>query len=243
MNVAVFRPDDERLDEATALLESLGADPVADPMLAVESTGNTPRDASFVVLTSKTGVELAHEAGWTPGDATVCAIGDATAEALEEYGYEVDVVPDEFSSRGLVAALADRVEGERVEVARSDHGSAVLTDGLADAGAEVHETILYELVRPADAGHSTELAADGELDGVLFTSSLTVEYFLDAAAERGIRDDVTRNLETITVGAIGTPTDETAREHGIRVDVVPETASFDRLAREAVAHIRRKAEV
>ncbi|WP_227352932.1 uroporphyrinogen-III synthase [Haladaptatus salinisoli] len=243
MRVAVFRPDDERLDEAVTLLESLGVDPVADPMLAVKPTGNTPRSADFVVLTSKTGVELTHEADWSPDGATVCAIGDSTAAALRERGYDADVVPDEFSSNGLVSTLADRVEGESVEVARSDHGSEVLTDGLADAGADVHETVLYELVRPEGAGRSAELAAEGELDAALFTSSLTVEHFLAAAEERGIRDEAVAGLEATVVGVIGDPTRETAREHGLRVDVVPDVASFDRLARDAVDRLREKAEL
>lgn len=243
MKIAVFRPDDERLEDAISLLESLDADPVPDPMLAVQSTGKKPRHADFVVLTSKTGVELAYEAGWNPGDATVCAIGEGTAATLRKYGYEVDIVPDKFSSRGLVAVLADRVDGQHVEVARSDHGSDVLTDGLADAGAEVHETVLYELVRPKESGESAELAAAGELDGVLFTSSLTVEHFLEAAEERGVREETMTHLDDMIVGAIGGPTHDTARDHGIRVDVVPQTASFDRLAREAVEHLGDKAEV
>jgi len=139
LRVAAFRPDDERLADAVALLESLGADPVPDPMLAVEPTDAAPRgDADYVVLTSKTGVELATEAGWDPGEATVCAIGESTAGALREAGYAVDVVPEEFSSSGLVEALAGEVAGARVEVARSDHGYAVLTDGLEAAGAYVH---------------------------------------------------------------------------------------------------------
>ncbi|MFC6864052.1 uroporphyrinogen-III synthase [Halomicroarcula sp. GCM10025817] len=231
LRVAVFRPDDERLADAVELLESLGADPVPDPMLAVKPTSEAPReDADYVVLTSKTGVELAAEAGWDPGDATVCAIGAATADALRAAGYEADVVPEEYSSAGLVDRLADEVAGARVEVARSDHGSAVLTDGLEAAGAYVHETILYRLVRPAGAGESTELAADGALDAALFTSSLTVRNFLAAADDRGLRDAVLDGLEAATVGAIGEPTKETAEAAGVAVDVVPETADFETLA-------------
>ncbi|MCU4800532.1 uroporphyrinogen-III synthase [Halobacteria archaeon HArc-gm2] len=231
LRVAVFRPDDERLDDAVELLESLGADPVSDPMLAVEPTGNAPQEgADYVILTSKTGVELAAEAGWEPGDATVCAIGAATADALREAGYAVDLVPEEYTSSGLVAALEGEVDGASVEVARSDHGSPVLTDGLADAGADVHETVLYRLVRPDGAGESVEIAADGELDAALFTSSLTVEHFLDAADERGVRTDAIAGLNDAVVGAIGEPTRETAEGHGVDVDVVPETADFEVLA-------------
>jgi len=182
--------------------------------------------ADYVILTSKTGVELAAAAGWEPGDSTVCAIGAATADALREAGYDVDVVPEEYTSSGLVAALEDDVGGASVEVARSDHGSPVLTDGLADAGADVHETVLYRLVRPDRAGESVELAADGDLDAALFTSSLTVEHFLDAADEQGVRDDAVAGLNDAVVGAIGEPTRQTTEGHGIDVDVVPETADF-----------------
>ncbi|WP_255151155.1 uroporphyrinogen-III synthase [Halorarius halobius] len=235
--VAVFRPADERLDAAVELLASLGAEPLPDPMLQVEPTGATPReDADYTVLTSKTGVELAA-AGWSPSGA-VCAIGASTADALRAAGYAVDVVPEEFSSAGLVDRLADEVAGARVEVARSDHGSAVLLDGLEDAGAYVHETVLYRLTRPADSGVSAERAAAGDLDVALFTSSLTVENALAAADERGVREAAIAGLNDAIVGCIGAPTRETAESHGIAVDVVPDEADFEALARAAVGRAR-----
>jgi len=248
LRVAVFRPDDDRLADATALLESLGTTPVPDPMLAVEVTGERPRDADYVVFTSKTGVEIVagerpvDESSidetaldrWEPDDATVVAIGASTADALREHGYPVDVVPEEYSSAGLVETLADEVTGTTVELARSDHGSEVLVDGLESAGATVHETTLYRLTRPEGAGESSELAAAGDLGAALFTSSLTVEHFLDAAAERGIRAEAVAGLNDAVVGVIGEPTAETARDAGIEVDVVPETADFEALACEVV---------
>ena len=240
--IAVFRPDDERIDDAAALLESLGAEPVADPMLAVEPTGAVPADAPYVVLTSKTGVELAAEAGWDPGEATLVAIGPATAAAAREAGWTVDVIPDEYTSAGLVAALDGAVDGERVEVARSDHGSDVLLDGLRAAGADANETVLYRLTRPAGAGESAALAAAGDLDAVAFTSSLTVVHVLEAAAERGVREEALAGLDGAVVGAIGAPTAETAAEHGIEVDVVPDAAAFDALARAVVESVGRAAD-
>ena len=230
--VAVFRPADDRLDDAVDLLESLDAEPVPDPMLAVEPTDEIPRDgADYVILTSKTGVELAAEAGWTPRDSTLCAIGEATADACRDAGWTVDLVPAEYTSSGLVAALDGEVDAARVEVARSDHGSAVLTDGLNDAGAYVHETILYELVVPAAAGDSVELAADGDLDAALFSSSLTVDHWLDEAEQRGIREAALAGLNDAVVGCIGPPTRETAESRGVDVDVVPADADFEQLAR------------
>jgi len=231
----VFRPADDRLATAVDLLESLGAEPVADPMLAIDPTDATPRsDADFTILTSRTGAELVAEHGWEPGDATLCAIGDATADALRAEGYTVDLVPEEFSSVGLADTLEGKCDGRRVEVARSDHGSDVLTDGLNDAGAYVHETILYRLTRPEGAGESAELAAGGDLDAAVFTSSMTVENFLAAAADRGVRAAAIDGLTDAVVGVIGEPTRETAEAHGVAVDVVPETADFEVLARATV---------
>ncbi|WP_263020782.1 uroporphyrinogen-III synthase [Natronobiforma cellulositropha] len=230
LTVAVFRPDDERLAQAVDLLDSLGATAVADPMLAVEPTGQTARaDADYVILTSKTGVELVAEAGWHPGEATVCAIGPATAACLREAGYEVDVVPETYTSSGLVAELEHEVDGARVEVARSDHGSPVLLEGLEAAGAYLHETVLYRLVRPDGAGESVERAAAGDLDAAAFTSSLTVEHFLETAAEDGILEEALEGLETAVVGAIGPPTRRTLEGHGVAVDVVPDDATAEEL--------------
>ncbi|WIV65699.1 uroporphyrinogen-III synthase [Natrialbaceae archaeon AArc-T1-2] len=236
--VAVFRPDDDRLEETVTALEECGVEPVPDPMLAVEPTGEAPRDdADYAVLTSKTGVELAADAGWSPGDATVCAIGPSTADVLETAGYAVEVVPVEYTSSGLVADLGEDVDGQKVEVARSDHGSPVLTDGLEDAGAYVHETILYRLVRPEGSGDSAELAAAGELDAACFTSSLTVQHFLEAADEREVEADARKGLEDAVVGVIGEPTRETAVEHGLPVDVVPADATVDALLEAVLADL------
>ena len=229
--VAVFRPADDRLAAAVETLESLGVDPLGDPMLAVDPTGARPRaDADYTILTSKTGVELAAESGWDAGETPVCAIGQSTAGALEAAGYAVDIVPEEFSSRGLVERLRGEVDGACVEVARSDHGSAVLLEGLEAAGAYCHETVLYRLVRPEGIGESVGQAAAGSLDGALFTSSLTVKHFVETARERGVEADALAGLNGAVVGAIGAPTAETAAAHGIEVDVVPDEADFEQLA-------------
>jgi uroporphyrinogen-III synthase len=230
VRVAVFRPDDERLAAAVDLLDSLGATPVPDPMLAVEPTGTLPDAAAYVVLTSKTGAELLSESGWAPGEATLVCIGPSTADAARDAGWTVDLVPEEYSSAGLVDLLGEDVAGETVAVARSDHGSDVLLDGLRDAGADVTETVLYRLTMPEGAGQSTVMAAGRELDGVCFTSSLTVENFLQAAADRGVREEAVAGLSDAVVGTIGEPTRETAAAYGIDVDVVPDRADFEELA-------------
>lgn len=235
VRVAVFRPDDERIESAVDLLDSLGATPVADPMLAIEPTGAVPADdADYTVFTSKTGIELAAETGWEPDQTTLVSIGPGTTAAAESVGWTVDREPETYSSSGLVELLADEVDGKQVEVARSDHGSQVLLDGLEAANADWSETVLYKLARPPEAGVSAEMAAEGELEAAAFTSSLTVEHFLAAADERGSREAAVDGLNGAVVGVIGAPTRETAEAHGIDVDIVPDEATFEALATTVV---------
>jgi uroporphyrinogen-III synthase len=134
----------------------------------------------------------------------------------------------------MVAALKDDVAGAHVVVARSDHGSATMLDGLREAGADVTETVLYRLHRPDNSGESAAMAAAGELEAVLFTSSRTVSGFLDAAEERGVKEEAVVGLEHAIVGAIADGPAAAARKAGIAVDIVPEEADFDLLAAEVV---------
>ena len=235
VRVAVFRPDDERLERAVDLLDSLGATPVPDPMLAIEPTGATPAtDADYTIFTSKTGVELAADSGWSPSETTLVSIGPGTTGAAEAVGWTVDREPTTYSSTGLVDLLKNEVADKRVEVARSDHGSRELLDGLEAADADWSETVLYKLIRPPESGRSAELVAEGKLEAAAFTSSLTVDHFLAAAEERGIREAAIDGLAEAVVGVIGEPTRETAEKRGIDVDIVPSEATFEALATEVV---------
>jgi len=229
--VAFFRPDDHRAERAVETVRAHGMEPLSDPLLEKGETGEKPRaDADYVVLTSVSGVEIAGE---SVGDseAVVCAIGPKTAAALRDEGVEVGVVPEKYTSGGLVEELDGRVGGARVEVARSDHGSDELLEGLNGAGAYVHETVLYELRRPAGGGERTARALrEGELDAVLFTSSLTVEHLVEALGEAGLGADA---LDDVLVCVIGAPTRETAESLGVEVDVVAQEATFESLAESA----------
>jgi uroporphyrinogen-III synthase len=231
--VAFFRPADEREKRAVEVVREHGFEPLSDPLLETVPTGAEPRtDADYIVLTSVTGVRLASEL-LRDTDAVVCAIGPKTADALRAEGVNVDIVPEEYTSAGLVDTLGEvGVEGARVEVARSDHGSDELLDGLNTEGAYVHETVLYEIRRPEGGGEATaDALRGGTLDAVLFTSSLTVEHLVAALKESGVGVDA---LEDVLVCAIGEPTRRTAESIGVKVDLVPDEETFESLVEAVV---------
>lgn len=239
--IAAFRPPDHRAESARTTIEAAGANALLDPMLVPEPTGDRPRDdADWTILTSVTAAGLPAVTAWSPENTRVAAIGPKTADALADIGIEVDIVPETYTSDGLVAAMADEIDGARIELARSDHGSDALPAGLQTAGAYVHETVLYRLGRPADAGDSIEGVIAGAVDALAFSSSLTVAHFLETADELGMREALDSKLDDTIVGVIGPPTAETARSAGLAVDVVASEATFEALIDDLMAALQTR---
>lgn len=238
--VAVLRPDDNRIAEAIEYLCSLGVSPVADPMLTIRPTGETPATADYCISTSRTEVQIAVEQDRHPIGSIMCAVGQQTASALRDYGVPVDIVPSTFTSAGLVEELAAEVDGSTVEIARSAHGSEVLVQGLEAAGADVHETQLYRLERPNTAGRSVSLITDGQLDGILFTSPKTVSHPCEIAAKQDGVSALQQGVTETSIGAIGAPTARTIRDRGTTVDVIPEAVEFSQLADRTVEEINTR---
>lgn len=236
ITVAIFRPQIHERN-SKKLLEGLGFRVISRPLIEVRSTGmKLMTDADFIVFTSANGAELALDRVGPEelGRAKVCAIGPPTARALQAKGIEVELIPEIYTSVGLVRALAPLVSGKRVEVARSSAGSAVLLEGLNEAGAFVHETVVYTLERLEVAGSVIRKILQ-EADVFLFTSSLTAQHFLDRAPDRA---EAIRILNEKFVGAIGPPTRARLEHQGVEVDLVASEAIFERLVQETEQLLR-----
>ena len=123
------------------------------------------------------------------GAAHIAAIGPATARALNQAGLVVDVTPERYVAEELLAALRayGDLTGRRVLVPRSNLGRQILVEGLAEAGAAVHEVNAYRAL-PNRPDHLEETLADldaGRIQAVTFTSSSTAQGFHDlVGAER-----------------------------------------------------------
>src|SRR5262249_222193 len=124
----------------------------------------------------------------------------------------------------------------RVLLPRADGARSLLPDGLRARGAHVDEVIAYRASAPADAdvaGVRAALAA-GAIDAVTFTSSSTVRNF--AALLGG---DAWDRAPRPVIACIGPVTAETARELGLRVDVVPGAYTTVALARALAEHFAK----
>ncbi|MBI4233141.1 MAG: uroporphyrinogen-III C-methyltransferase [Chloroflexi bacterium] len=231
------------------LLAGAGAWPVELPTIEIEPTSNwasVDRALSqlssyrWVVFTSANGVELLFQRLGTLGSdarafgtAKVCAIGPGTAEALGKHGLRPDLVPGEYVAEGIVQALRSLCSpGDRVLLPRAAEGREVLAVGLRAAGAHVDEVALYRTVLPAETRErAREVLAQG-LDAIAFTSSSTVRHLVE------VLEDGAQALRGVAIACIGPVTEATARELGLRVDVVAREHTVPGLVAALVEHFR-----
>jgi len=204
-------------------LEALGAEVVQAPVIRIRPLPGPPLDLSpydLICLTSASGVELLFERLTAGGQdaralagARVAAIGPATARALSERGITADVVPTQAVAEALVAAL-EQIPVTRALVARARKARDVIPDALRARGAEVDVLDLYEtVVEPLSA---EALARAQGADYITFTSSSTVDYFLEAAGRGGAQAGFSPQTRIVSIGPV---TSATLREHGLRADV------------------------
>ena len=171
------------------------------------------------------------------GSATIGAIGPATAAALAQLGINADFVPTRSVSEEVLEELASRNwDGVPVLLPGADIGRDVLAQGLAGLGAEVQQVSAYRTLTPEGAADKGRELLDHGVDVVTFTSSSTVRNLL------GLLDGNKQCLESSLITCIGPITAETARESGLRVDLVADQHTVEGLVDVLARHFVGQAE-
>jgi uroporphyrinogen III methyltransferase/synthase len=169
----------------------------------------------WLVFTSRNGVEAflrrLRQTGRdlrSLGKLKLAAIGPGTAEELGRHYLDADLVPAEFRSESLAAALKQEVAGQRVLLARADRGRELLREELARV-AEVEEVAVY---CQADVTHADEVVrlalGQGAYDYITLTSSNIargLSRWLDEPAREAIRAHKMKlvSISPVTTSAAG----------------------------------------
>ncbi len=219
-------------------LPSIEIEPIEDierVNLAIETLANSKQQTAssytWVVFTSANAVELFFEQLAERGldarafsGARIAAIGPATAQSLAVRGLRADAVPGEYVAEAVVEALRGQIAaGDRVLLPRAESARAELVRGLEAMGAAVDEVPIYRAAVPSEA--SPEVLAElreGRIDVVTFTSSSTVRNLVAMLGDASA-------LERPLIACIGPVTAKTARELGLRVDVMAEEYTVEGL--------------
>jgi len=146
------------------------------------------------------------------------AVGRATAAALEQVGLRVDLVPMPAVAESIIAALADKVAGQRLLLARAEVARDVIPEALEAAGAEVTFVAAYRTVLAEGSaelvarvfGLPNGVSSARHIDALTFTSSSTVKNLFALLQNAGLAWPA-----ECRVFSIGPVTSGTLREHGI----------------------------
>ena len=232
-----------------SLLEGLGATPIELPTIQtlpledydeLDEALDRLADFRWVIFASANAVEAVFSRlamrdyprdARAFGSVKVGAIGPATAQALERRGIIADYVPINSTSQAVVDELSDRDwTNAAVLLPGADIGRDLLAQGLAQLGAQVKLVAVYRTVAAPDVGPLARKTLDQGVDIVTFTSSSTVRNLLEALSGDG------SGLNSSIIACIGPVTAATARELGLRVDLVAAKHNVEGLAESLVAH-------
>jgi uroporphyrinogen III methyltransferase/synthase len=185
----------------------------------------------WIIFTSATGVESFIERMKSRGrdiralgNASIAAIGPATASRLADYALQVAAVPDEYRAENIVSAIGvRRIRGKRFLIPRAEVAREAMPKILHERGAEeVVVAPAYRTIKPkgVQIARMRELMASGAIDLVTFTSSSTVTNFCEmiGVSAKGIR-----------AAAIGPITAATAEQRGFEMVVSPRKYTIEAL--------------
>ncbi len=160
------------------------------------------------------------------------AIGPKTSARLEAYGLKVDAFPEEYRAEAL-AEVVGEVKGCRVLVARAQEARDVLPKTLEARGAAVTVAPVYRTLKT----HRISLDVKkrllaGEIDVVTFTSSSTVDGFMEHFSARARR----RLFEKTKAAVIGPITAATLKDYGIHATIRAKRYTIEALAKAIVKY-------
>lgn len=151
----------------------------------------------------------------------------ATLETLAEMAAAAGVTAPVITIIGWPVILRDEIDwyerrplfGKRIVVTRAAQQSSVLTDRLAELGADVLEMPATKIARLDLAPLRAEMAALEGYQWLIFTSQNAVSIFWEQLLGSG-RD--ARSFAGLSIAAVGPATAGALLERGIAVDVIPE---------------------
>ncbi|HVT82346.1 MAG TPA: uroporphyrinogen-III synthase [Phycisphaerae bacterium] len=174
---------------------------------------------------------------------TVVARGPKPAAVLREMQVPISIlVPEPNTWRELLAATEGRT-GRRVAVQEYGRSNTELLEALRARGAEVTPVRVYRWALPEDTAplrQAAEKLAAGEIDVVLFTTSIQIDHLMQVARQQGLEDFVLEGLRKALVASIGPTTTEALEEYGIRPDLEPSHPKMGFLVQETAQHAARR---
>lgn len=251
----------DQAGQITQMIECLGASVIHCPTIEIiEPESWAALDAAihkietydWIIFTSANGAEfffqrlaaLGKDAVSSVSSLTVCAIGPATAKAIEKAGIRAAVIATDSKAEGALKAIIEhcggkeKVRGLRLLIPRARIAREVLPLELTKLGAEVDAVETYQTIKPdIDRKSFARLFAQKKIDAITFTSPSTVNNF----AATFETSDLSILLEGVLIACIGPVTAQAAARFKLKNIKQPESYNSEALVDMIVRSIGRPA--
>lgn len=173
----------------------------------------------------------------------VVAIGPKTERKLKKYGIEANLVPLQHSSEGIVESLRKTgMQKKTVAILRSNIANNYLRRELEKMSVNVLEFPVYESAPPSDDSKVLVFLNDlfkRKIDAITFTSSSTAQNLFKIAGEHALTEKFMNSLKKTIVTTIGSTTQRSLEELGVKVDVVPKEYTIEAMMKALVHYIQK----
>ncbi len=164
----------------------------------------------------------------------ICAIGSKTAREVKRYGLRVDLVPDSFRAEGLIKAFGGpgAFRGLKILLPRAAAAREVFPEKVRESGGEIDVPVTYRAIKPESQGKRIKrFLREGKITLATFTSKATFTNFCEIMG-----DETVGLLKNVTVAAIGPVTAGAIERSGLKVDIMPKTATVDAMVEEIIRY-------
>ncbi|MBF0542163.1 MAG: uroporphyrinogen-III C-methyltransferase [Nitrospirae bacterium] len=172
----------------------------------------------------------------------ICTIGKKTAETVRKYGLKVDITPKKFNAEGLVELFrekytaGDGLKGVRFLLPRADIARDLFPQQVRDLGGEIDTITTYRSINPIL--HNKRLKRfihEGKITVATFTSAATFDNLIDIIGENS-----QEFLRSLKIAAIGPVTKKAIEKAGLKIDIMPETATIEAMVDAIIDEILAK---
>ncbi|MFN3406400.1 MAG: uroporphyrinogen-III C-methyltransferase [Caldimicrobium sp.] len=216
----------EQASKLSQALFELGAEIIEIPTIEIrpiftEETQGFLKSISsydYLIFTSENGIKYFFEALFklgldlrVLGNVKIAVIGPSTEKALLNRGLLADFKPSQnFTQEGLIEVFQHiNLLKKKILIVRAKKARENLPQALQAMGAKVDILPIYETIKPKESLEKLKEVISS-LDLITFTSSSTVENFIDLLKEGNLK------LSDRTICAsIGPITSETLRKYGL----------------------------
>lgn len=163
----------------------------------------------------------------------IAAVGKSTADECTSIGFPVDIIPSEFSSKGLIKKFSEfDLTNKNILLPGSTLARGELNMGLSQLGAQVFSVPIYDVVENDLQALKAEYhhIQKKHPNIFIFTSPSSFGNFLKLMNV----SDAEKFFGKSILCAIGTTTEEAMFDYGVLVNIVPETFTIQGVAEALV---------